>query len=239
MTEIIPAIIPESFEDLKDKMALVSHLTKIVQIDVCDGKFVPSKSWPYVGDHEAMYRRITGEEEGFPFWESLDFEADLMVLNPEDIFEDWVRAGAKRIVLHVESSKKMLESLKEIRKKYGYLGDSTFGIEIGLALNINTPNETLYEYLTPNENGRSLADFVQFMGIDEIGYQHQSFDERVLGKIHDLRQKYSDVIISVDGGVSLEDAPDLLSAGANRLISGSAIFESEDIKETIEEFRKI
>ena len=122
MTEIIPAIIPESFEDLKDKMALINGLTGIVQIDICDGKFVPSKSWPYVGDHDAMYRRVTTEEEGFPFWESMDFEVDLMVQNPETIVYDWINAGARRIVFHVESSDTLFIFLEQLRKKYGYYG---------------------------------------------------------------------------------------------------------------------
>lgn len=239
MTEIIPAIIPESFDDLKDKMALVNGLIGIVQIDICDGKFVHSKSWPYIGDYDAMYGRIISEDEGFPFWESMDFEVDLMVRNPEEVVDNWIKAGAKRIVLHVESSKVLYAFLEDFRKKYGYFGESSFGAEIGIALNIDTPNENIYQFLEPNKDGRILVDFVQFMGIDEIGYQHQSFDHTVLGKISDLRQKYPGAIISVDGGVNLDNARDLIENGVNRLVSGSAIFDSEDAKEAIEEFRKI
>ena len=239
MTEIIPAILPESFDELKDKMALINGLNGIVQVDVCDGKFVSSKSWPYVGDYDAMYGRIISEDEGFPFWESIDFEADLMVLNPEEVVDSWIKAGARRIVLHVESSKFLLVFLEEFRKKYGYFGESAFSVEIGIALNIDTPNEDIYPFLEANKEGRSLADFVQFMGIQKVGYQNQSFDETVLGKIHDLRQKYPGTIISIDGGVNFDNAKDLINDGVNRLISGSAIFESEDIKEAIEEFRKI
>jgi ribulose-phosphate 3-epimerase len=239
MTEIIPAILPESFDDLKDKMALVNGLTGIVQIDICDGKFVQSKSWPYIGDYDAMYGKIISEDEGFPFWESIDFEVDLMVKNPEEVVDNWIKAGAKRIVLHVESSKVLYAFLEEFRKKYGYYGESAFGAEIGIALDINTANENIYQYLEPNKEGRTLVDFVQFMGIDNIGYQNQSFDNTVFGKIHDLRQKYSGTIISIDGGVSLDNAKELVDNGVNRLISGSAVFESEDVKETIEEFRKI
>ena len=239
MTEIIPAILPESFDELKDKMALINGLTGIVQIDICDGKFVQSKSWPYIGDYDAMYEKIISEDEGFPFWESIDFEIDLMVRNPEEVVENWIKAGAKRIVLHVESSKVLYVFLEEFRKKYGYYGESAFEVEIGIALDINTVNEDIYQYLEPNKEGRTLVDFVQFMGIDKIGYQHQSFDNTVFGKIHDLRQKYSGAIISIDGGVSLDNAKELVDNGVNRLISGSAVFESEDVKETIEEFRKI
>ncbi len=239
MTEIIPAIIPESFEDLKDKMAFVNGLTHMVQIDVCDGVFVPSKSWPYVGDHENDFDKIINESDGFPFWQTLDFEVDLMVKNPEKVFEDWVRAGAKRIILHVESSLKLFDFVKDIKNKYGYYGESAVSIEVGISLNIKTPNEVIFDFLKPNESGRSLVDFVQFMGIRDIGFQGQYFDERVLGKIRELRQEFPDTIISVDGGVNFDNVTELVKAGVNRLVSGSALYESEDIGEAINEMKNI
>lgn len=237
MVEVIPAIIPESFEDLKDKMAQVRKLTSLVQIDVCDGKFVPSKCWPYVGDEDGDFPRIIEEDEGFPFWEDLDFEVDLMIKNPEDTAENWVRAGAKRIILHIESSDKILDFVKKLRKEYGYPADSAVSVEIGMGISIDTPNEDLDIFLTPDESGKILADFVQFMGIDHIGYQHQEFDEKVLIKIKQLRKKYPNVIISIDGGVNFNDAHDLVKAGVNRLVSGSALYSSENIKEAIEEMK--
>ncbi len=238
MTEIIPAIIPQSFEDLQHKMSLVNGLTNLVQIDVCDGKFVPSKCWPYIGD-SGDFQKIVEEVEGFPFWQSLDFEVDLMIKNPETVAEDWIKAGAKRLIFHVESSPKILRFIKELRSKYGYIGESTVNVEIGIALDIKTPNETIDEFLTLDISGLPLVDFVQFMGIDNVGYQGQHFDKAVLGKIGNLRENYPDVIISVDGGVNLENIDDLADAGVNRIVSGSAIFESENIKDTIEEMKKI
>ena len=238
MTDVIPAIIPESFEDLQDKMSLVNGLTNMVQVDVCDGKFVPSKCWPYTNDYDGDFRAITEEDVGFPFWESLDFEADLMVTHPENVIEDWIRAGAKRLVIHLESAPHIKDLIKDLRVKYGWYGDSPLVVEIGLAVNVNTPNEKIFEYLDSNAEGRSLVDFVQFMGIREIGFQGQVFDDRVLGKIRELRQAYPDAIISVDGGVTMENAHDIVEAGVNRLISGSAIYGSDDIKGAIEEMKK-
>lgn len=241
MVEVIPAIIPESFLDLKDKMAQVKGLTSLVQVDICDGKFVPSTCWPYLGDTDGDFQlMITNESEGFPFWESMDFEADLMVANPENgKAEDFIRIGAKRIILHIESSDHMLDFVKKLRKEYGYPADSMTSIEIGMGINIETDNSVLDEYLTPDESGKALADFVQFMGIDHIGYQHQEFDEKVLDKIVELRAKYPDVIISIDGGVSFDDAHDLVEAGVNRLVSGSALYNSDNMKEAIEEMKNI
>ena len=238
MTEIIPAIIPKSFEDLQHKMSLVNGLANLVQIDICDGKFVPSKCWPYTGD-DGDFQKIVEEVEGFPFWQSLDFEVDMMIKDPETVAEDWIKAGAKRIIFHVESSPRILRFIKELRDKYGYMGESAVNVEIGIALDIKTPNENIDEFLELDNRGLSLVDFVQFMGIDDVGYQGQHFDKAVLGKIENLRTNYPDVIISVDGGVNLENIDDLVGAGVNRIVSGSAIYESENIKDTIEAMKKI
>jgi ribulose-phosphate 3-epimerase len=238
MIEVLPAIIPESYEDLSYKMSLVKNFVKLVQVDVCNGKFVPSKCWPYVGDDENHFEKITEEDEGFPFWQNMDFEADLMIKNPEETIENWIKAGAKALVVHIESSPKVLELVKDLRKTYGYAGDSLANFEIGIALNINTPNSELDVFLEKNQEGHALADFIQFMGIKKIGYQGQPFDEEVLKKIKALREKYLDVTISVDGGVSFENYKDLAKAGANKLISGSALYESDNIKEAWEEMEK-
>jgi ribulose-phosphate 3-epimerase len=237
MTEVIPAIIPQSFEDLKDRMSRVKGLTALVQIDIEDGVFVPSACWPYKGDQGGDFQKILNESEGFPFWESMDFEADLMIAHPETDAENFIKAGAKRIILHVESSPKMLDFVKELRKKYGYFGESAVSVEIGIGINIATPNNVLDEYLKPNEMGRTLADFIQFMGIDVIGYQEQRFDPVVLDKIEELRIKYPDTIISVDGGVNFENAHQLVHAGVNRLVSGSTLYNSDNMGEAIEKMK--
>lgn len=239
MAEVIPAIIPQSFEDLKEKMSLVKGLVPVVQVDVCDGKFVPSKCWPYAND-DGEFENILKEDEGFPFWQSMDFEADLMIANPEDGgAEDFIKAGAKRIILHVESSDKIFAFVTELRKKYGYFGDSAVTVEIGIGIGVDTPNDVLDDYLKVDEQGKTLADFVQFMGIDKIGYQGQEFDPEVLTKIRDLREKYPDVIIGIDGGVNFENAHDLVEVGASKLVSGSALYGSDDIKKAIEEMKNI
>ncbi len=236
MTEVLPAIIPESYEDLCSKMAVVKGIVNLVQVDICDGRFVPSVSWPYIGDPEGHFEKMTTEEqEGFPFWENMDFEADLMINLTQELAEKWIKVGAKALVLHIESSPNILDIVKEIRKTYGYSGDSVASVEIGIAINIDTDNKVLDGFLEKNSEGRRLADFVQFMGIDKIGYQGQEFDEEVYKKIKELRNKYSDVTISIDGGVNFDNYKELVKAGANKLISGSAIYESENIKQAVEE----
>lgn len=236
--KLLPAIIPESYDDLCYKMSLVKDIVKLVQIDVCDGKFVSSKRWPYVGDQDNHFEKIILEEEGFPFWESMDFEADLMVKNPEEVVEKWIKAGAKAIVLHIESSDNILKLIKDLRIKYGFNKDSVFGIEIGIAISPNTSSEKLDIFLEKEKTGEYLVDFVQFMGIDRIGYQGERFDDKVYNKISDFRKKYLDMTISIDGGVDFYNKDDLVESGVNKLISGSAIYESDNIAEAIDEMKK-
>ena len=237
MTEIIPAILPEDIDGLREKLSLISGIAPLAQIDVCDGKFTPTKTWPYKKGVNETFLRIVGQEEGFPFLDSVDFEADLMVRHPENIVDDWIASGAKRIIIHIESTPDPLSLIRKIRQEYQYKSESSYGVEIGVALNIDTPNEEVYDILNALEEDGAPIDLVQFMGIENIGYQGEPFDERVFVKIRDLRERYPDTIISVDGGVSLDNATELIEAGANRLVSGSAIFESGDIGETIEILR--
>jgi len=215
MTEIIPAIMPKSLEDLKEKVSLVEGLVSFVQVDVMDGKFVESISWPVgsAGDLEKMAKGEIKLNEGV----ETDYEVDLMVSDPENYILPWSEAGAKRLIFHIEGIEDAETFLDNLKRD---------GLEIGLALNIDTPNEDIYPFV-------SKVDFIQFMGISKIGFQGEKFDERVLDKIKDLRQNYPNVIISVDGGVNLETASGLVEAGVNRLASGSAIFRSGNIPEAI------
>jgi ribulose-phosphate 3-epimerase len=231
MVEIIPAIIPKSFGDLKEKMSLVSELVPIAQIDVMDGVFVPSKSWPHMRNPDPDFTAILKEENGFPFWETIDFEVDLMVSNPEQVWQNWLLAGAKRIIVHAESSKN-LKGLFDVIKKKLPSEDSLLYTEVGVALNIDTPNEQIYPLIP-------VVDFVQFMGIAKIGFQGEPFDERVLAKIADLRGKYPNATISIDGGVNKENAVALVKAGVNRLVVGSALFGSENISEELMNFQSL
>jgi len=221
--EIIPAIIPQSFEDLEEKLSLVRGVVPVVQIDITDGKFVSDRSWPYNKDDGEGFDKIKKGEIGLPFWQDFYFEADLMIENPETQIEDFVFAGFSRLVVHLESTNKMDEIIAMARE---------LDVEIGIAINIDTSNEVLEEYI-------DKIDFVQFMGIKKIGFQGEEFDAEVVNKISSLRQKHPDNIITIDGGVSLKNATHLLSAGAERLVSGSAIFESGDTVDAVEKFKAI
>ncbi len=231
MIEIIPAILSKNYEDLKNKIALVRNLVPLVQIDISDGIFTPSKTWPFSssGIDDIKFKKILNEEEGIPFWEDIDFELDLMVVKALENFDIYSKLGPKRIVFHIEAVGDLKEFKEYIEAIDIYIREA---IEIGVAINIETPLEQIFPLIND-------IDFVQCMDIDKIGYQGQKFDKKVLENIKILKEKFPDLIISVDGGVSLENAPALIRAGASRLIIGSSIFNTEDIIETIEKFKSL
>jgi ribulose-phosphate 3-epimerase len=227
--EIIPAIMPKNYEDLKNKIALVRGLVPIIQIDLCDGQFVKTVTWPFHGEDERSLDNILNEREGLPFWEDVDFELDLMVANAMEEFDTYVRLGPKRILFHLEAMplpESFLEFLEGIDL---YTREN---IQIGVAINSTTNIELIFPFV-------SKIDFVQCMGIEHIGRQGEPFDEKVLEHIKKLRKEFPEIVISVDGGVSLETGAQLLDAGADHLIVGSALFNSIDIHETLKEFENL
>jgi len=241
MVEIIPAIIPRDIDDLQDKLIQIMPFAPIVQIDVTDGVFVKSQCWPYnIPGGDQAWHDIKEEKTGLPFWEKFDFEIDLMVANPEVAAVEWIRAGAKRLIIHIESTPDAVGLLRKLNKEYDAIKNSLMGLEIGIGVNVKTPNADIYKYFDElDQNGLPLADFVQFMGIRNVGFQGQEFDDTVILKIRDIREKYPHVIISVDGGVTEDNAPSLLAAGVNRLVSGSAIFNAPSTAQAMEYFQNL
>lgn len=232
--EIIPAVMPKSFDDLEEHLNQVQGLVNLVQIDVMDGVFTPGITWPYKESAE-HFESILQESEGLPHWQDFDFEIDLMVSNPEKEWHKWVSAGARRIIIHQESTKDLAALLADIRSEFPKQDtESVFNVEIGVAQNIDTPTESLFPYLED-------IDFVQFMGIAEIGKQGNPFSEKVFQKIETLKAHAPSTIISVDGGVSLETVKGIIIAGVDRLVIGSAIFSTEEaeVAENVETFKQV
>lgn len=221
MIEIIPAIMPKDYEHLDEMMSLFVGVVPFVQLDIMDGKFVPERTWPYPRDPH--FEAISKEEEGMPRWEEIDFEADLMISNPELAVPKWVSAGANRVIVHVES-------MKDFEVIRAAVPEGM--IELGLAINNDTPLSMLDSYL-------DRIDFVQCMGIAQIGFQGQPFDERVVERVHTLRTMKPEMPISVDGSVNFDTARSLADAGATRLVSGSAILEADDFTQAVAQLKNL
>ena len=230
MIEVIPAIMPDSFTHLREEMSKVREYVPLVQIDVMDGVFVPPVTWPYHTPSDSDFEGVISGEEDMPFLNELEFEVDLMVAKQEQEAVRWIRAGAKRVIGHIEAIDDPAQFIRSVREAT-VPADSPLSVEVGLAIGVETPIEEI--------EGLADVDFVQCMGIARIGYQGESFDERVIPMIRALRSVFPERIISVDGGVSEETATRLVEAGAERLVSGSAIFEADNKEEVISHLRSL
>ncbi|MDP1625083.1 MAG: hypothetical protein Q8L64_04910 [bacterium] len=234
MADIIPAILPKSYAELEEKLELVSGSAQVVQIDICDGAYVQSRTWPYLKAHQEdqIFAEIVSQDKALLGWEHLDFEFDLMVKGVLEKIPDFISAGASRIVVHKDSVS--VEELEQILKEYGKHSDEMgpFDIELGLGL----ANTVKPEDIAPHV-GR--IHFVQVMGINTIGHQGQSFEPRSVECVRALRLAYPDLIISVDGGVSLDTGKSLVDAGADSLVVGSGIFGTDNVLENLESFRDL
>ena len=131
----------------------------------------------------------------------------------------------KRIIFHARSVENHLSFL-ELLGSFDLKDEMDFGVAVGANENLDYAHELIKE-----------LSFVQIMGIDNIGHQGESFNENVFAQIEALKEKYPGVIISIDGGVNLENAKRLKDAGVDRLVSGSTIFESENKEEVINKLR--
>jgi ribulose-phosphate 3-epimerase len=218
MTDIVPAILPESFDDIVEHAARVRGLVGRVQIDIANGSYAPTKTWPYL--HDDHLSALVSQDEGFPFWEDLSYEVDMLIREPEAALENWVDAGIIAAIIHIESTDKHAEIIQKTRAA---------NIELGWGIKPSTPNETLFAII----EAHGLPDFVQCMGNDTIGHSGIELDSRVYEKIRDIRSRYPDLTIAVDIGVNEETAPELIAAGATKLVSGSAIFDATNIVETV------
>lgn len=204
---VVPAIIPRSLDHLRASLDVIGSVTKEIQVDIVDGVFSSPVSWPYGKGTSS------GEENDIAKITDLyDIEIDNMVQDPEGSLEEWDKTGVKRMVVHVESTKR-LQSIVERTKEYNF--------RLILSLGNDTPLEEVTKY-------SEHITAVQCMGIAKIGVQGNPFDERVLERIKTLRDLLPDIEISVDGSVNKKTLPLLKKAGADRFIVGSAIFGSDN-----------
>ena len=218
MTEAIPAIIPKNLKDLYEKADSVREYVSTVQVDIMDGKFAPVKSWPY--NDLLQFENLA--KEGKPLLGNLQYELDMMIERPEKTVHKWMEIGVKAIIIHIDSTEVLDKIIQKTKER---------GVAVGLALRPHTDIEVLERWIQD-------IDFVQFMGNQKIGYHGVKLDESVIEKIRELRKKHKDLSISIDIGVNFETAPKLVEAGVNKLISGSTIFKSENIKTAIQKLQQ-
>ncbi len=229
MIEIIPAILPQTYREIEQAVDMVHELAPKIQLDFCDGKYVETKTWWFNGKDIEKKDSIVAENEGLPFWDSTNYEFDLMVSDPLSLIDTFIALGPSKIIFHkktisVEALLAYFEAMPEIVRQV-----MSFGIALGLD---DDPKEIapLVPYLRR----------IQCMGIDHIGVQGQPFDDKCVALVKQCHDLYGDTLrISVDGGVNAEHIPALVAAGARRLVVGSAVFQSIDPHGTIQMLQDI
>lgn len=164
------------------------------------------------------------EKEIFPSWYNFGLEFDLMFKKAEKAIGWLINIRTHRVIFHLN-----LSPAKEIKRTMKDLGGLA---HFGVSLDWENPPNALDPFV-------GLIDTVQIMGIKKIGFQGESFEESTIEKVAAVRKKYPGLAIGVDGGVNLSNAPKLIKAGATRLIIGSAIWKSDNPKETIEKFKNL
>ncbi len=216
MTKVLPAIIPVNRLQLEQEINKVSDFASMIQVDITDGTFAPFKTWPYNERDREYFEKLKTQEEGWPKWEDVDIELHMMVLNPENVLEEWISTGVNSIVAHIESTNDFQKVIDICREK---------SVSVGIAMKPSTD-------ISKIENFASQVDFIQVMGSDDIGKQGIDLENTAIEKIKELRIKFPESIIAIDIGVNEDTAEELVDAGANKLISGSAILNSDDPKAT-------
>lgn len=214
--KITPAILPDNFEQIVDKLFVLEGLCDRVQIDLCDGVFGLEKTWlPY-------------EEKHLP--EGFHYEFDLMVNDWKKYLVRSIALGATRVIMHVDTVEE--HDIVEMTTIA-----SASKVALGLSVSNNYPVEKFASLI--NDTLKIYPKlFIQVMGIKHIGAQGQPFDESVIERIIYLRKECKDLEIQVDGSMNPETILQVKNAGAQCVVVGSYLFKNGNVKKTLEGLQK-
>lgn len=207
--EIIPAINADNFEQVKLKLGLIQPHADWAHIDIADGTFTPNTLW-----HDS--KDLLG------FGTSLKLELHLMLSDIDTRIDDWVLPNVSRIVFHLEAAHDPQFVLSRIKSA---------GLEAGLGINIGTSWEKTRMFW-------DKADTILFLSVNP-GKAGQIMDSGTVGKVSGLHNACSKCRIAVDGGVNKDNAKNLKEAGASILAAASAIFGTDNIKDSIDELKNV
>lgn len=206
---IAPSLLSANFANLKDDILMINQSeADWFHLDVMDGVFVPNISF------------------GFPVIEAIKklatkpLDVHLMIVQPERYIKQFKEAGADILTIHYEASTHLHRSIQAMKAE---------GLKAGVVLNPHTSIQVLEEIIAD-------LDVALLMSVNP-GYGGQRFIEQTYSKIARLkeliRKSGSKALIEVDGGVTLENAPKLIAAGADVLVAGNTVFKSNNPIETI------
>jgi len=210
MSKLIPVINTKTTQKLKERIKLLKDFDGIFQIDIADGKFTSWKTW---NGPEILkkIKKIKGK-----------FELHLMVFNPEQVLPYWLETSPKRVIIHYEAI-----------KDFSYIHELCHknGVELGIAINPDTPFTVLDQYL-------KKIKIVVALGVNP-GPSGQKFEWFVLDRIQEFKTKYPKILCQIDGGVNEENLEEIKKSGVDFVAVGSAIFDGKDPLKKIQCFNKI
>lgn len=212
---ISPSLLSADFTNLEKEIKILNEeKVDYIHLDIMDGNYVPNIS--YGPGIVKSLRELT----------EIPFDTHLMIERPENFIEKFVEAGSDIITIHPSTTKHLDRTLSLIK---------SYGKKVGLALN---PGDSL-DVLDYN---LEKLDLVLIMSVNP-GFGGQKFIPSVLRKIREvkklIRERNLKTLIEVDGGVKLDNAREILDAGADILVAGSAIFEKDKTRENIRAFKEI
>ena len=214
MNCLAPSILAADFGHLADAVTAADDAgAQYLHFDVMDGHFVPNISFgmPVLESVRSLTERI--------------LDVHMMVERPERYIADYAKAGADIITIHVEATRQLAYCIDQIKSR---------DVMAGVALNPATPLSEL-DYILPE------VDMVLLMSVNP-GYGGQKFIGYTIDKLEELsrilEKKGLKTDVEVDGGVSVSNTPEILAAGANILVAGSAVFNG-DIGENVRKFLEV
>lgn len=209
--EIMPSILAADMGNLETAIRLCEQSgADQIHLDIMDGVFVPNISMgPAVCE---MVNRVT----------DLPIDTHLMLIRPQEHIEAFAKAGSDTILIHIEADCDVEDTLQKIRE---------LGCKAGITINPPTPVDSIFQAL---ESGR--VDEVLVMSVNP-GFGGQSYIAAAEEKVAEIRRRYPEMMISIDGGIDLETVSPAAAHGANLFVAGTSLFKAADMKEAIATMR--